>query len=545
MPPLQVPSEEAEAEADEAAAVARGRAGAIRSAFEGVLPKERFGDQRAILGGAAQNVVGLAFGAVAAAAAQILMSRTLGAERYGIVTKAVQLAFVGATATRFGMDVANIRLVAILIGRGQSGRIRGLVSRAALIALSVSAVAAAAVFALAGTLAERLSELPGAARPAFMAAAVALPFAAMTQTYLGATRGLKIMRHTLYVFWIGQPLGWIALTLAGWAIATSAGMTVAAYAASWGLASLVAWWAWERETRSFYGVTEEGGIPEEHTGALIRFGALRAPAALFSHLVFWTDFYVASTMVSDREAGVYAATLQAGQTLFLFLTSLSLMFSPFVADLHHRGEREKLDALYKSVTRWALTATIPVLLALAILPEQVLRVFGSEFTGGSESLRILILGMTVPVCVGTVGFILIMVGRTGWDLVVYLAAVGIDVGVALVLARPQALGIRGAAIAQAVTLAFSAIARLLLVHRFVGIWPFDRHFVRLLPPAAIGAAAMVAVHALMPGEKWLLDLVVSGGVGAAAYAVALLAMGLKPGERGAVLAIARRVAGRT
>ena len=47
--------------------------------------------------------------------------------------------------------------------------------------------------------------------------------------------------------------------------------------------------------------------------------------------------------------------------LFLFLASVSLTFSPFVADLHHRGEHLRLDLLYKQVTRWALTATVPVL----------------------------------------------------------------------------------------------------------------------------------------------------------------------------------------
>ena len=93
------------------------------------------------------------------------------------------------------------------------------------------------------------------------------------------------------------------------------------------------------------------GIPEEHTGALMRFGALRAPATLFSQLIFWTDLFVLSILWSDQGAtgasqvGVYGAVLRAGQALFLFLTSVSLTFSPFVADLHHRGEREQLDAL--------------------------------------------------------------------------------------------------------------------------------------------------------------------------------------------------------
>ncbi len=142
--------------------------------------------------------------------------------------------------------------------------------------------------------------------------------------------------------------------------------------------------AWERESKPLAGVVEGGGIPEEHTRALVRFGAFRAPAALFSHLVFWADFYVFSTLAGDRVTGVYAATLQAGQTLFLFLTSLSLMFSPFVADLHHRGEHEKLDQLYKSVTRWALAATLPILLVLLVMPDQVLRIFGSGFDRGAR-----------------------------------------------------------------------------------------------------------------------------------------------------------------
>ena len=205
---------------------------------------------------------------------------------------------------------------------------------------------------------------------------------------------------------------------------------------------------------------------------------------LFSQLIFWTDLFVLSLLMSDRGAageaqvGVYSAVLRAGQALFLFLTSVSLTFSPFVADLHHRGERATLDGLYKQVTRWTLAATIPVLLVLAVMPGSVLRIFGGDFVEGEAALRILIVGMIVPVMVGTVGFILIMAGRTGWDLLVYVGGFAIDIGLALALARPDALGIRGAAIAQAATLTFSAIARLLLVRRFLGIWPFDAS----LPP---------------------------------------------------------------
>ncbi len=525
-----------------------GRPGGLRGALEGALPAARFGDQRNILGNTGQNVLGLAIGALATFAAQVLMTNALGRDSFGIVTLTTQFAFIAAAATRFGMDVANVRLVSILVGRGELGRVRPLVRRSVLIAATVSVACAVIAFLGAGWLASTFSGLPGQARPAFQAAAAAIPLAALAFTYMGATRGLKIMRYTLYAQWAAQPLGWIAFALAGWVVARTAGMTSLAYAASWGLALLIAWWGWGKETRAFDQRTEDRGIPEEGTGALLRFGAFRAPATLFSQLIFWADFFVLSTLsssggrVGPAQVGVYGAALRAAQSLFLFLTSVSLTFSPFVADLHHRGERLKLDGLYKSVTRWTLGATIPVLLVLAILPEPVLRIFGREFAGGDAALRLLIIGMIVPVLVGTVGFILIMVGRTGWDLLVYVGSFAIDIGIAYALI--PSMGIRGAAIAQALTLSFSAFARLFLVRRFVRIWPFDRSFLRLIPPTAIGAAAMIGASGLVSGEKWLVKLLVASALGVGAYVVALVAVGLKPGERRALLSVVGRLAGR-
>jgi O-antigen/teichoic acid export membrane protein len=517
---------------------AEGPAKGVRGAIDRVLPRDRFGDQRDILGGAAQNVLGLVLGATAAFGAQVLITRRLGPAAFGIVTLATQVAFVGAAATRFGMDAACVRLVAILVGRGQPRRSVALVARAVAIATLVSVVAGAILFLVAEPVARAITSLPEAARPAFQAAALALPFAAVAQTYLGATRGLKIMRHTLYIFWVGQWVAWIVLCLAVWVVAESAGATVLAYAGSWALATVAAYLAWGRETRKFpAGLGAGEGIPEERTGALLRFGALRAPATLFAQLLFWTDLFVLARFAPSEDVGIYGAAVRAAQSLLLFLTSLSLMFSPFVADLHARGEREHLDRLYKSVTRWTLAATLPILLVLAILSGPILQIFGGMFDEGQTALRILIVGMIVPVCVGTVGFILIMVGRTGWDLLVYAGSFAIDIGIAIALARPEVLGIEGAAIAQAVTLTLSALARLYLVRRFVGIWPFDRHFLRLAIPTAAGAAVMLGVHAALSDSAWPVDLAVSGGAGVVAYAAVLLAVGLKPAERRSALAL--------
>ncbi|CAN5734521.1 hypothetical protein BH18ACT17_BH18ACT17_15010 [soil metagenome] len=508
-------------------------------------------DQRVILGNTGQNVLGLAIGATATFAAQVIMTQRLGDRAYGVVTLTTQFAFIAAAATRFGMDVANVRLVAIVAGRDEAARTRTLVRRAGLIAAGVSVPFAAISYAASPWLARTFFSGNEAATPAFRAAAVTVPFAALAFTYMGATRGLKVMRYTLYSQWIGQPIGWIVFTIGFWAIwSASAGVASLAFAASWALALAIAAYGWQKEQRRFPHEITGTGIPEERTGALLRFGALRAPGTLFSQLIFWTDLFVLSLLssgegsVAESQVGVYSAVLRAGQALFLFLTSVSLTFSPFVADLHHRGERRELDVLYKQVTRWTLTATLPVLLVLAIVPGPVLRIFGGEFVQGEAALRILIVGMIVPVMVGTVGFILIMAGRTGWDLLVYAGGFAIDIGLAVALARPEVLGIRGAAIAQAATLTFSAIARLVLVRRFLGIWPFERSYLRLVVPTVIGGAVMTLAHLAVPEAQWFANLALSAALGTAAYAVCVLAVGLEPNERATALRMAGQVTGK-
>ncbi len=500
-----------------------------------MLPASRFAEERTILAGTGQNAIGLVAAMVAAFATQILITRALGAAAFGVVTVATQLAFVGGAATRFGMDMAAVRRVAIDVGRGERGRVRSVVARAVQIAAIVSAAAAVAVFGASEVLATAFTTSPGEGRAAFRAAAVALPFVALAQVYLGATRGLKVMRHTLYLYWLGQPAAWIVLMLIGWVAARTVGMSVLAYAGSWIVATGAAVWVWRRLTQGFGALPPQAG----EVGGLLRYGAPRAPAALLSQLLFWTDLFVLAHFAASSEVGVYAAAVRAAQVILLFLISVNYVFSPFIADLHARGEIARLDALFKSLTRWMLAATLPIFIVLAVVPGTALRLFGEGFGAGRTALLILLAGQLVNVATGSVGFILIMVGRTGWDLAINAAAVGISAATAALLVPRY--GIEGAAAAGALTLALSNVCRLVLVWRFLRIQPFTREHLRLLAPAAAGAIGAWIVHGLLSETSWPVDLSVTAAVGAAAYGTALVAVGLPRGERAAAVRLLRAV----
>jgi O-antigen/teichoic acid export membrane protein len=486
-------------------------------------------EERALLTGTAANVVGLVFGVAAALGVQILLGHALMPGAFGLVTVAVQVAFVASAGGRFGMDMSAVRLVAIGRGGNALDHLRSLVDRCALVAFAVSTVVAA-LLAAASPLYESYGRV-------IALAALAVPFIAVTNVYLGATRGLGQMRQTLYVFWIGQPVLWIALAGAAIAGGGATDAAVLTYDGSWLLGAVAAGLLWRREARSLAGRPATGA----ELRAALRYAAPRAPAALLAQAVFWADLWVLAAFEQGTELDAYAAAARISQVLLLFLTSLNLVFSPFAADLHARGHRERLDELFKRSTRWALAATLPLLIVLFVGADDVLHAFSSRFEAGEGALRILLAGQAANVATGSVGFILIMTGFTGLDLLDN--ALGVALLVVLAAALTAAFGIEGTATAAALSIASLNLLRLVQVRRRVGIQPYDRAYLPLALPAAGAALAALGGHAALAGGRWWASLAVTGACGLLAYAF-LLPLALPASERATLVAAAGRIAER-
>jgi O-antigen/teichoic acid export membrane protein len=155
---------------------------------------------------------------------------------------------------------------------------------------------------------------------------------------------------------------------------------------------------------------------------------------------------------------------------------------------------------------------------------------------GASSLEAVLVGQFVNAATGGGGLVLIMVGRTGWDLTVYGGSLTLNLLLAFALCPRY--GITGAAVANAVTFAVSNAARLLLVWHFVGIQPYDTRYLRLVPGVIMGGLVAWAASALMPGGD-LVVLFVTAVAATTAFAAGLLAFGLMPYERRALARWAR------
>jgi O-antigen/teichoic acid export membrane protein len=415
--------------------------------------------------------------------------------------------------------MASVRFVAIARGAGAAGHLRSLVDRSALVAFGVSV-------AVAGLLAA-ISPLFGDYARVVALAAPAVPFIALANVYLGATRGLGQMRQTLYVFWIGQPVLWIGFAAAAIAGGGERDAAILAYDASWLVAATAAALLWRREARGF---SSRAATSTEMREAL-RYAVPRAPSALLAQAIFWVDLWVLAAFEQGSELDAYAAAGRVSQVLLLFLTSVNLVFSPFAADLHARGERERLDELFKRSTRWAFAATLPLLIVLFVAAGDVLHAFSSRFEVGENALRILLVGQALNVATGSVGFLLIMTGFTQLDLLDNFLGVALLAGLAAALTA--AWGIEGTAVAAAVSIAAVNGLRLLQVRRRIGVQPYDGEFLALALPAGAAALAAAGGHALVSELSWWASLALTACSGLAAY-LAVLPLALPARERTAL-----------
>jgi len=218
-------------------------------------------------------------------------------------------------------------------------------------------------------------------------------------------------------------------------------------------------------------------------GRFWRFTAPRGMAGIFQVVILWINTLLLGGLDSTDAAGVFNAATRYITAGLMAGVAVQQVMGPKLSELLARRSMERSGAVYQTATTWLVTLTWPLYLTFATFSPTLLRVFGSDFQGGEAPLLILSLTMLVATAVGTVDVVLLMGGRSSWNLVDTAAALVIGVVLNVVLIPP--LGVTGAALAWAASILTRNLASLAQVWIFMRLHPFGPGF----PKAATAAAA--------------------------------------------------------
>jgi O-antigen/teichoic acid export membrane protein len=168
-----------------------------------------------------------------------------------------------------------------------------------------------------------------------------------------------------------------------------------------------------------------------------------------------------------QEAGIFAVAYSLSVLAALPRMAIASAFAPTVAELHVRGERQRLQALSARAARLSLAATGLVAIPLMIAAGPLLSLFGPSFGAGAPAVVILVAAQVFAAACGPQQHLLTMTGHERWVAYSLTAAVAANVGVALLLAG----SLLGVALATAGSLVGWNLFMLVAVRRRLGLRP--------------------------------------------------------------------------
>jgi O-antigen/teichoic acid export membrane protein len=467
------------------------------------------------------NLGGAVISAASSVALTVIVTRNFNKSVVGTFFVAISLFLIVEAVTNLGAYNGTIYFIARVRALNAERRIPAII-RATVIPVVISSVLGAAALIIfasplarlltAGQVTEpvRLEDLATMLR----VLAVALPFAALADTMLGATRGFHEMQPTVIVDRIGRS----TLQLVGVA-AAAAGSAAAMLAPLWALpyvpaAVISALWLrrvmQEQQSARLAGPSRAraepvgaGDLPRRHAvlargddrpqpaatrtpsaegfradnrhgkpnaRGFWRFTAPRSLASVAQIIIQRLDIVLVGVMKGPVDAAIYTAAtrfLVAGQ---LGNSAISMAAQPQLTRLFAIKDRIGANTVYQVTTAWLILLTWPIYLLAAVFGPSVLAIFGRSYHAGSTVMLILALTMLVATACGQVDVVLITTGRSTWSLVNGLLAMCVNICVDLVLI-PR-MGITGAAIGWAAAIVVSNLVPLVQVAVAAKVHPF-------------------------------------------------------------------------
>jgi O-antigen/teichoic acid export membrane protein len=470
---------------------------------------------RRLARGASIYVMGLLVGKGLTVVLQIMLGRWLGPAAYGLYALGYTVVALLQWVTSLGLDQGVLRYCALYRAQNRPGQVRATLRRALLLATIASAVVAALLVLTSGKIAARFFTVQFSSVLAIFV--LALPCLIVTKiaaTYVQSAN--DILRMTVLQL-LARPVTNVVFLAAAIALGLGLEGAVGAYVLCAVAAAALGLYYLARTSPG-----PAGPRVKTNHSPLMRYSMAMVLVGLSYQVILRISVLLLGHLATSAEVGVYSA----GASFALAFGFMPLIFAqpalPMMVELYEASRLDELRELYRKVTRWTLATVLPPFLVLCLFRNEIIWLFGRNFSQGGTVLLILSLGWLIYHGKGPAGGVLEMTGRQNLE-VANTAGIAALMVVANALAIPR-YGALGAAVATAATIAAWAVVEYVEVRLIYGLSPWSRAARRNLLVAVITAAAAIALSPFLP---WVLLFLVAGSL----YSSLYLGLCVEPEDR--------------
>lgn len=433
-----------------------------------------------VAGGAGTVFAGTVFWAAASFFFGIYAARVLGPADFGLYSLGLAVFNVLSILSLCGLDNGLVRFIALFLGEGDKSRIKGAIQFGLGVVLSAGLAVGLFLFLSSRILSEYVFHKPELTA-VLRWLALGLPLFGGMSVFWAVLQGFQNMKYLAGVKNVLEP----SVRLIAVALLFLAGYRLEAVLWS----HLLAWTV--SLAAAFFLAVKLSPLLKSDIRPVMeakRIFYFSLPLLLVGFLnigISRSDRLLLGYFRGSQEVGLYSAAFQTATLLMMILQSFNTIFAPMISDLFNRHERTKLETLFKAVTKWVLTAALPLFGIFVLLPEKVLGLFGTPFTQASACLIILAAAQLINCLTGPVGYMLIMSGHPKMEFLNNLVIFLLEFGLALVLIPRH--GIVGAAVAAGLALSLVNGMRLVEVLRILKMHPYTARFWK---PAVAGLVSL-------------------------------------------------------
>jgi O-antigen/teichoic acid export membrane protein len=386
----------------------------------------------------------------------LLVTRTSGAEVWGIFVLCLAVLNITSILSRFGVDTALLRFVSQL--KGKMEEIKGIYLQGFSLVLALSIVFSILLYFFSNILAETVFQKPNLTPFLKVISFALIPFT-IIHINAQAYRGLKRIKEFSFFQHTSKFLFAVIIFVLLFYFTDIDVIIMPIYSF---LAAVFI-------VMIFSGVGIFKILKGVQTIIIITKKEILStsyPMMLSSSILLlmaWADTIMIGIFKTEVDVGFYNVALKLAMLASIILGSVNSILAPKISETFNNNKIDEFKVLIKQSTRIIFFISLPILIVLFLFPEFLLSLFGQEFVIAKTTLHILLIGQAVNAMSGSVGLILQMTGKEKVYQNILLIALVFNIMLNLFLI-PK-FGIEGAAIASAFSFLFWNLSSVLYIYK--------------------------------------------------------------------------------
>ena len=385
-----------------------------------------------------------------------LLARWVGVEFLGVYSLANAIMIIGEVVAKMGLETGVMRFVSRLESNTHKYQMQEIIqsSLKMTIVFSITITILLSAFAWVLTSIFRGTLLLYYTIIVF---AFTIPFNSITMVAAFATQGYKLLKYKVFTTQFLNPtVLLVSMVIFYWFISEESAiilpMSVTGVLGSITMLLIL---------KKVSGVKLMGVLSSPFDGQLLAYSIPLMLVTILQTFMHWMDIIMLGYFTDASVVGLYHPAARTAGLLQALLISFISIYAPMISQLHGNGDFREMSRLYKLVSRWLLTFSIPVSLIFIFYPAKVMLLFGPDYMESASVLVILTIATFLQTILGAAGPILSMSGYT--RLVFWNSLGAFILNLVLNIIFIPKFGIIGAAWSTLISLTALGLARIIEV----------------------------------------------------------------------------------